>query len=464
MASFQSSSSSGNQENCPKLDSAEDSKQTDHQDKNNEKIEVLRPSIEPNETPTKENNSPTETVDFSFSTTSTLRTRNPHPNRAKKRLASESVELDDSDQSTLSKPIQESNEKPEKPDPDHEESEHDVRRILERNPHLRQNPKALAEQLPINSFDRNHRILARNAPRKEYFVRPYDTRSTLHWGQRKLLFSEIEFLTQFGSPKHLVLYAGAAPGTHITYLSSLFPDYHFVLVDPAPFECKESSKIKIINNYFTDTIAKQYEHDDVLFISDIRTADYRSMESDETERFIEADQLDQMRWVKILRPHKAMLKFRLPYQPGSSMYLDGELFLPVWGPQSTTETRLVPFSPDAMRRYDHTEYEQQMFYFNTTTRSLFHEHSVDFEEGDGLDHCFDCMSEIFILRNYLNKFGKDSSDRTVVKMSKEISLSLSNTRTIKNSPLRMEHGFDKRADQHRAWRNGQLPRKWRRTR
>jgi hypothetical protein len=34
-----------------------------------------------------------------------------------------------------------------------------------------------------------------------------------------------------------LVYAGAAPGTHIPALAALFPGVHFVLVDPAPFKC-----------------------------------------------------------------------------------------------------------------------------------------------------------------------------------------------------------------------------------
>ena len=45
----------------------------------------------------------------------------------------------------------------------------------------------------------------------------------LHWGQRKLLLSEIEFLTLYAAPGDLVLYAGAAPGGHIPYLARPLP-------------------------------------------------------------------------------------------------------------------------------------------------------------------------------------------------------------------------------------------------
>ncbi len=39
-----------------------------------------------------------------------------------------------------------------------------------------------------------------------------------HWGQLKLLLSEIEFLTPYYECNYLVVYAGAAPGVHVPIL------------------------------------------------------------------------------------------------------------------------------------------------------------------------------------------------------------------------------------------------------
>ena len=52
----------------------------------------------------------------------------------------------------------------------------------------------------------------------------------LHWGQRKLLLSEIDFLTDFidlskNKQKILIIYAGAADGKHISLLSKMFPNF-----------------------------------------------------------------------------------------------------------------------------------------------------------------------------------------------------------------------------------------------
>lgn len=97
----------------------------------------------------------------------------------------------------------------------------------------------------------------------------------------------------------------------------------------------------------------------------------------------------QRDWHEAMQPKAGMYKFRLPWQAGQTEYLDGEIYLPIWGPQTTTEARLV--SRGGTRLWDNTAYEEMMFYFNTVTRLTACDHDV---EADGLDHCFDCASEV----------------------------------------------------------------------
>lgn len=55
----------------------------------------------------------------------------------------------------------------------------------------------------------------------------------VHFGQRKLLLSEIQFLSKYTG--EYVIYVGAAPGNKTQFLSDLFPDRKFILVDPVRF-------------------------------------------------------------------------------------------------------------------------------------------------------------------------------------------------------------------------------------
>jgi hypothetical protein len=81
-----------------------------------------------------------------------------------------------------------------------------------------------------------------------------------------------------------------------------------------------------------------------------------------------------------------------------------------------------------VRLYDHKEYEDAMFHFNTTTRTTYHEHSV---VAPGIDHCFDCMSEVFILDLFLKEQRgiDDAAHRLqqVAELSKELTQAISTT-------------------------------------
>jgi hypothetical protein len=91
--------------------------------------------------------------------------------------------------------------------------------------------------------------------------------------------------------------------------------------------------------------------------------------------------------------------------------------------RTSSETRLIVTQKDETKEYCHKDYEDLMFYFNTTTRtkhplyfflaffflfislaysfllfwvtvSRYWPHNV---KGEGLDHCYDCAGEICIL-------------------------------------------------------------------
>eukprot|EP00761_Pharyngomonas_kirbyi_P008568 gb/GECH01008580.1/.p1 GENE.gb/GECH01008580.1/~~gb/GECH01008580.1/.p1 ORF type:complete len:454 (+),score=34.32 gb/GECH01008580.1/:1-1362(+) len=293
--------------------------------------------------------------------------------------------------------------------------------VYEENPHIQQvfaNRRQFVR--PGRQLKMSDRVVTKETPRSKYKRRQGEAKTVEHWGQRKLLMSEIEFLSEYSKPGMTVLYAGAAPGDHTNFLQrDMFPQLKFVLVDPARFSAYSvEGKVEIINDYFDDHIARRYaEREDILFISDVRSMDV-TMSEKEKERHVVSDMEAQMRWHKIIKPEASMLKFRLPYPPPERQteYLDGYMYLPVWGGRTTTETRLIvtkdhldPSTKETRTRlYSHVDYESVMFHFNTVTRTMYFEHNVD---GEGLDHCFDCSSEILILSRYLQKIHDIQQDK-----------------------------------------------------
>ena len=136
---------------------------------------------------------------------------------------------------------------------------------------------------------RLERVLDLLNPMTRRVYRRRDTghvKSTIHWGQRKLLLSEIEFLTgAIGenaiAEGRVVIYAGAAPGDHLPLLIKLFGAHvtKWELFDRTPFNWKPDDDKILINRQYLDTaqvsrLQAEYKGWDILLISDIRSSDF----------------------------------------------------------------------------------------------------------------------------------------------------------------------------------------------
>lgn len=209
-----------------------------------------------------------------------------------------------------------------------------------------------------------------------------------HHGQRKLFFATMEFLTLM--TKHirlseaLVVYVGAAPGYNMRIICELFPCASFLLIDPAPFDIKETDNLRIWSRMFTDESVEDIQkyrervvaRRHLLFVSDIRMS--------ASEEDIGRDMASQQRWGVQLRASAMLLKFRLPYYgtriaeqlardsqhvlsergvadavelrgaggsrgaaggAHSFLYLDGTVLTQLYAPLRSAETRLVVLHP-----------------------------------------------------------------------------------------------------------------------
>jgi hypothetical protein len=273
------------------------------------------------------------------------------------------------------------------------------------------------------------------APLRIYYRRSHEPKYVAHWGQRKLLLNEIAFLTLFWNPQQtpqpVIVYVGAAEGDHIPMLLELFPQIKELhLYDPRPFRITSSPQIHIYNEYFNDETANRWAHrDDIFFISDIRTADYETMNEMENEHTILKDMRDQQRWVKIIQPVQAHLKFRLPYcdKVDSSLlqvdYLRGHILLQPWVGPTSTEARLVPYRDPQTNTFtemtwDAQTYEEQLFYHNTVLRNhqlydnpfLPHDPESPIDPPE-LSNDWDSLAEITILQAYLHKMHSGHPQR-----------------------------------------------------
>jgi hypothetical protein len=307
-------------------------------------------------------------------------------------------------------------------------ADRDLRHIYKHNPHLRQ---VFVEGYDLyrvaRPFGAEDRYITDADGQTRWRGRASEVITVEHWGQRKLIISEIEFLTEFHSPGRTVVYVGAAPGSHINFLATvLFPDLLFVLVDPAPFEAWPAENVEIRNEYFDSEAARKFLGADCLLISDIRGREVDDMAAEEREEVVLEEMMLQKEWVKLMRPAGASLKFRLPYLRSkcpSVRYLDGRLYLPVWGGRTTSESRLFVTDPDSEKEYDVQTYDNTMFHFNISTRVSYFEEKRG--EAEGFDHCYDCMAECFVLQQYLRKMHDIKDDDVLHSGSGRLSNMLS---------------------------------------
>ena len=269
--------------------------------------------------------------------------------------------------------------------------------------------------------DRHSDVLPQllDCPRMKYKPREYRCCSVVHSGQRKLQLSELPLLLE-SEPGDLVVYAGAAPGDHLAKLARWFPSLEFHLYDPRSFSPKlyPCPNVKLCPyespgnplGFFDDHLAEYYARGHsprpgqrLLFVSDIR-------QHRPTEEQVRQNMLDQQRWVRTMKPELSMLKFRFPFgdiEPWN--YLDGDLYLPVWGRPSTTECRLLVAKEQAEARgktYDPIAHEEQMMYFNHVTRIT----TYNYEPNYGYCCCFDCCSEQYWLQRLAEKIHRPLSD------------------------------------------------------
>lgn len=254
----------------------------------------------------------------------------------------------------------------------------------------------------------------------------------LHWGQRKLFMSELEFLTLHGHLSRTIVYVGAASGEHTIYLSKLFPHHRFILYDPRDFAegLKPLNNVEIHQQFFTDDDVEQYKGRDVLFICDMRVQRDRTKGTfdEEFESMIQDDMKMQMAWHLEMEPIMSMFKFRLSFVPGSTPYLKGELRYQVWAPPTSTELRLITNSRETTH-YDNTLIEEILFRFNKCTR---------FQSYNGLP--YDDKAEQVILQEYITSLGSTTNMKNEVKrMQSELDKVLGSS--VKEKKSRIKNRF-----------------------
>jgi hypothetical protein len=233
-------------------------------------------------------------------------------------------------------------------------------------------------------------------------------KTVVHWGQLKLLLTCIIFFMNVIYPDEKevhIIYAGSARGDNILLLCDMFPNLRWYLIDPRPHLSKlhHHNQVKEIKTeYFTDDVATYYYNKfkdrkyKLLFISDIR--------EDTSDKAVLKDNEVQANWHKIIQPEFSYFKFRCGYETEKIYhYYKGDIFLQLYAPPSSNETRMLFKKELEPYDYDIEEYQGKMLYFNRVIRPSFHTKSI-ISNNNYFDHCYDCTYFSYIIKNYISKF------------------------------------------------------------
>lgn len=205
----------------------------------------------------------------------------------------------------------------------------------------------------------------------------------------KLLLSEILFINRYiENDNSLIVYIGAAPGTHINKLIKLYPNMRFHLYDPLEIEVEESNNVIKFNKNFTLDDCKLYkEMNDVYIITDFKDVKYNRDPSFHTfheknewqmekEKSYYDDMILQRDICLSIIPKAAYLRFRPKHfyngitNPDEVFeYFNGIIWLMIYNEYKSTETRLaVTDFTNINFKWSLKAYQYKMNYFNCKIR------------------------------------------------------------------------------------------------
>ena len=240
-------------------------------------------------------------------------------------------------------------------------------------------------------------------------------------GQEKLFYADLlsilVYLQRFERLPKFCVVAGAGGGLYgglhfekvIVNIRELCeacgwerPEWH--LYDPLGFHhmLNLMETVKSYNECFTTKTAEYWKKQkDVLFLCDIRNTDKDDKkELSVNERLIHKDMNLQQKWVLLMQPRMAVLKFRSPYILKTKQeylyhgcyfnYLAGNLFFEPYDRCNSTEMRLIVANPTHLKQYNACTIEQKCAYFNNHVRVGG---KWDKQQADQIDDLFKWLLE-----------------------------------------------------------------------
>jgi hypothetical protein len=304
-----------------------------------------------------------------------------------------------------------------------------------------------------------------------------------HDGQKKLLYSEIEFYNKISTVYNLndilVVYVGSGHGVHEPIIFDMFPELDFYMIDPVHYKFKHSitankDRFFYYQGYYTDNSYKRViewnkerHNKKIAFICDIRTSYTNTREVDEWDVF--NNMLSQQKWCIQLNSVAYLLKLRFPlirrnikyeffqydipqnnntlikkfkkYRKNGFKYLKGKIMVQIYAPSESTETRLLHVRKSIDEQFDYDNYDIfkynfNCFYFNFIDKLKIYKYKESDQIKEhviGYDDSYESVCEYYIMYHYFKEYKKEKP--TLEKIIKLLEYNINNYNIFKNNIL-----------------------------
>lgn len=294
-------------------------------------------------------------------------------------------------------------------------------KFFHNQPHLRQALYTGNER--YSKYNKSLRFITDTSGKMEE-TNKNERKTTIYSEERKELISAIEFLTE--KKLNVVIVNGLKSWKHIPYLNELFPKTKLMLygVNNNYIDNLDKPNITFSSEKITLKEIKKIKNllvGKIGFISEIGNREIKTLEDEKTNW---DEMLHQKQLVLNLKPDHSMLEFRLPnkneintdYFGQDIEYLRGEIRTQIWSKNNSTKTYLWIDKSDSFESASYNlNYQEKLNYFNNVTRVQYYNTDFFFT-----DHCYDCVSESYILRQYQLTNDLPADQSTVRKMSDKI--------------------------------------------
>jgi hypothetical protein len=262
-------------------------------------------------------------------------------------------------------------------------------------------------------------------------------RKAVGWPMRKVHVMDIEFLTE-----HARLGPEGGAGTAVFYYNVSEPCAHanleHLFAESCVFHVLQRVTAERDTPEFWDGVRDR--------VAAERAAGMRVLYVDNAPRSEHcnggvARAMDEQRWVhEHVQPDVSFLRFRLPYcvaDKPTFAFLAGTVYFPVWGRQSSTETKIAVQRDAPVVDYDLRDIESAMYHHNKVTRYAIFSDGVHGRHPDtrGVHShgearycgCYDCTREARVLADYARRWVPSSRadpGAAIARLAEDIDVAL----------------------------------------